>query len=189
VAVGERLQPDQRIVAPRRPGADEQRVDWPFVEPVLCEPIIGLPGKVIALRDRNTRYIETGLSVARSRQMPGHEMHDIATRTAQDHRALQIDVQDKGGVEQQRESPAEPLRLRLLDIVQDGAGGARDLRPRFSLAEPEKFMRRNEDTQIERLARVRGLVPPGRIDALGLQAPYEHVGNLAHVEIAERTAE
>src|SRR5207248_950438 len=77
VAVGERLQPDQRIVAPRRPGADEQRVDWPFVEPVLCEPIIGLPGKVIALRDRNTRYIETGLSVARSRADRGRETIEI----------------------------------------------------------------------------------------------------------------
>src|SRR5947207_15561406 len=50
-------------------------------------------------------------------------------------------------------------------------------------------MRRDEEAQVERFVRISGLIPLRRINALGLQTPGDHVGDLAHVEIAERAAE
>ena len=78
--IGQRLQSDQRIVPPRRSRANKQQVNRPLIQPVLRQPVIGLPGKGITPRQRNAGYIETRLGVARAGQMARHEMHDIASR-------------------------------------------------------------------------------------------------------------
>ena len=120
--------------------------------------------------------------------MARHEMHDIAAGAAQDHRALQVDVEHERRFEQQREGAAEPLRLRLLDIVENRPRSGSNLCPVPALAQPEKLMRRNNDPQIEPLIAIGILVALHRIDTLGLESPGQEIGDLAHKEIAERAA-
>ena len=102
---------------------------------------------------------------------------------------MEIDVEDQRRLQQQRDRTAEPLGLRLLDIVHDRVGSARDTHPFAPFPEPEEFMRRDEDAQIERFVAAGRLVALYRWNALGLQAPGEKVGDLAHEEIADRAAE
>src|SRR5580704_16692498 len=100
--------------------------------------------------------------------MAWHEMQRIDTGAAQELGGLEIDVKDQGSLQQQREGTAEPLGLHLLDIVHDRIGGAGDARPFAPRAEPEEFMRRDEDAQIERLLRAPGLVTLDRQNTLAL---------------------
>ena len=120
--------------------------------------------------------------------MARHEMHDIAAGAAQDHRALQVDVEHQRRFEQQRKGAAEPLRLRLLDIVENRPRSGSNLCPVPALAQPEKLMRRDKDPQIEPLIAIGILVALHRIDTLGLESPGQEIGDLAHKEIAERAA-
>src|SRR5436190_20242578 len=120
--------------------------------------------------------------------MAGHEMNRPAASLSQDRSGMKVDVQNERRLQQQWERPAKPHRLHLLDIVQYRIGGAGQTNPFLTLAEPEKFMRRDEDAQIERLLGISGLVSLDRLDSFGAQAQGQHVGDFAHEEITERTA-
>src|SRR5258707_6867877 len=132
--------------------------------------------------------MENGFGVADVRQMPGHEMNYPAAGPPQDSGRMKVDLEDERRFQEQRQRPAEPLGLHLLDIVQYRVGSAGVRNPFLALAKPEEFVWRDEDAQIERLVRVPGFVALNRLDPLGAQTPGQHVGDCPHEEIAERTA-
>jgi len=187
--IGQILQPRQCRVAARRCGADEQEIDRAVLQPVALEPVVGLPGEPVALGQFDLGNIETRLGIARARQVSGEEVHRLAAGPAQQHRRLEVEIEHQRRLEQQREGAAEPRCLRLLDIVQDRVGGAGEGRPFAPFAEPEEFVRRDENAQVERFIATCRLVALNRGNALRLQAPGQKVGDFAHEEIADRAAE
>src|SRR5438874_10726451 len=111
--------------------------------------------------------------------MAWHEMNRLAAGLPQDRGGMEINVENERRLQEQRERSAEPHRLYLLDIVQHRVGGAGQRNPFPTLTEPEKFMRRDKDAQIERLVGVSRLVALNRLDPFGAQPPDQHVSDFA----------
>src|SRR5258707_2822363 len=132
--------------------------------------------------------MENGFGVADVRQMPGHEMNYPAAGPPQDSGRMKVDLEDERRFQEQRQRPAEPLGLHLLDIVQYRVGSAGVRNPFLTLAKPEEFVWRDADAQIERLVRAPRFESLNPLYPLGALSPRQHVIEFPQPETAETDA-